>query len=317
LSIGKGYREKILRVIEEVSRVYLGPQERIESVLITLFAGGHLLIEDLPGIGKTTLALALASALKLTFRRVQMTADLLPLDLIGVSIYSPSEGKFRFHPGPLFTQLLLVDELNRAMPKTQSALLEAMEEHTVTVEGESYPLPKPFFVLATQNPVEHAGTFPLPDSQLDRFLMRIELGYPEEEREIEILLGRYLGKRELSLTPILSPEEIVTIQEEVRKVVVDPEVARYVRMVATATRNHPEVLAGISPRGALAWIMAGRARAYLKGREYLLPDDLYELAPFVLAHRITIREKGSSLKESRFLQQEIVRSSLEKVPAPL
>ena len=274
------------QVIAQASSVILGKERPIRLALACLLARGHLLIEDLPGVGKTTLAHVLATTLGLRFNRIQFTSDLLPADILGVAVYERESGEFRFHPGPIFAQLILADEVNRATPKTQSALLEAMEEHQVTSEGETRPLPEPFFVIATQNPANQIGTFPLPESQLDRFLMRIELGYPDAQAERALLAGR--DRRELltELRPVMSPEQLVQAQALVRAVKASPALLDYVQALLEYSRRSPHFLTGLSPRAGLALLSGARAWALLEGRDYALPEDVQAVLPHVVGHRL-------------------------------
>jgi len=283
LSLG---RSAIERVIQAASTVILGKETQVRLALACLLARGHLLIEDLPGVGKTTLAHVLAKSLGLHFQRIQFTSDMLPADILGVSIYERESGSFKFHPGPIFAQVILADEVNRTTPKTQSALLEAMEEHQVTAEGETRKLPEPFFVIATQNPSEQVGTFPLPESQLDRFLMRIELGYPDHDAERALLSGA--DRRDLlaGLEPCMSPGELVEQQEMAQGVHVAPALLDYVQAIVEHTRRSPDYLAGLSPRAALALVHCSRAWALLEGRDKVIPEDVQAIVPGVATHRL-------------------------------
>jgi MoxR-like ATPase len=274
------------RLIEAAGQVILGKETQVRLALACLIARGHLLIEDLPGVGKTTLAHVLGRALGLHFQRIQFTSDMLPADIIGVSVYARDSGAFKFHPGPIFAQVILADEVNRATPKTQSALLEAMEEHQVTVEGETRKLPEPFFVIATQNPSEQVGTFPLPESQLDRFLMRIELGYPDRDAERALLSGT--DRRDLlaSLDPCMSPAELVEQQSNAQRVHVAPALLDYVQAIVEYTRRSPDYVAGLSPRAALALVHSARAWALLESRDKVIPEDVQAVLPGVAAHRL-------------------------------
>jgi MoxR-like ATPase len=277
-----------------INHVILGKQQPIKLALTCLLAKGHLLIEDLPGVGKTTLAHTLASTLGLSFQRIQFTSDMLPADIIGVSIYESDSGRFSFHPGPIFTQLILADEVNRASPRTQSALLEAMEEYQVTVEGETHNLSSPFFVIATQNPVNQIGTFPLPESQLDRFLMRIELGYPDARAERELLLGQ--DRRELlqQLEAVVNVDDLLTIQQAVTKVHISGALVDYVQRILSHTRESGLYHTGLSPRAGLGLLRAGQAWAMLEGRDHVLPEDIQALLPSIVSHRLQRREEDSS-----------------------
>jgi MoxR-like ATPase len=278
------------RVLEEVQRAVVGKRNALTLVLSCILAGGHVLIEDFPGLGKTLAARSFAQALGLEFTRAQFTPDLLPADLTGSFIYDQKAGDFDFRPGPLFTGLLLADEINRTPPKTQAALLEAMQEHQVTVEGHTFRLPAPFHVLATANPVEYEGTYPLPEAQLDRFLMRVGFGYPSRDQEWDVL-ARRLGRQqeEQQLEAVTDAAGLVAMQRAVETVQVDESVGRYCVALAAATREHPHVLMGSSPRGALALMLTARSYAVVDGRDYVVPEDVKAVAPAVLAHRVTVR----------------------------
>src|SRR5712664_4088294 len=302
---------------KNIARALKGKQEIVEIALAALAAGGHLLLEDVPGVGKTTLAQALARSLDLSFARVQFTSDLLPGDITGVSVFDQRAGAFTFKAGPLFANLVLADEINRTTPRTQSCLLEAMAEGQVSVDGTARPLPSPFMVLATQNPHEHAGTYPLPESQLDRFLLRLSLGYPSADVERELLLG---GGTQVELThlhPVASAQEVRRLQAAVPLVTVAPEVADYVLAIVAATRSTPMVSLGASPRGAIALLGVARARALLRGRGHVEPDDVKELCIPVLAHRIVLAGRGPGGGElERLAAERVVRDLVEQVPVP-
>ena len=276
----------VARIIEAAGQIILGKEAQIRLALACLLARGHLLIEDIPGVGKTTLAHVLARSLGLHFQRIQFTSDMLPADILGVSIYERDSGSFKFHPGPIFAQVILADEVNRATPKTQSALLEAMEEHQVTAEGETRKLPQPFFVIATQNPTEQVGTFPLPESQLDRFLMRIELGYPDRTAERALLSGT--DRRDLlaNLGPCMTPEELVELQKNAQAVHVAPALLDYVQALVDYSRRSPDFAAGLSPRAALAMVHSARAWALIEGRDKVIPEDVQAVLPGVAGHRL-------------------------------
>jgi MoxR-like ATPase len=282
-----GITKHIDIVVEQVGGIILGKELQIRLALACLLARGHLLIEDIPGVGKTTLAHALATSLGLSFQRIQFTSDLLPADILGVSIYNRDAGTFQFHPGPIFTQVVLADEVNRATPKAQSALLEAMEEHQVTIEGETRKLPQPFFVIATQNPSYQIGTFPLPESQLDRFLMRIQLGYPGVEAERELLQGQ--DRRDLleKLTACLRNEDLAALQQEAQRVHVAPALVDYVQALVNYTRTSAQYANGLSPRAALALVHAARAWALMENRSHVVPEDVQAVLPGVVSHRLT------------------------------
>lgn len=301
-------------VRENVARVMVGKADVIDLLLVALLSDGHVLLEDVPGMGKTIMAKALARSLDATFQRVQGTPDLLPTDVTGVSYFDQRAGAFVFRPGPIFAHILLVDEINRATPRTQAALLEAMAERQVTVERETMPLPRPYLVLATQNPVELEGTFPLPEAQLDRFLLRVRVGYPSEDEEA-MILHRFKQDEPLEgLQPVIEAARLLALQQTVRQVQWQPEVERYLLAIVRATRSHPAVTLGVSPRGSLALYRACEAYAAMQGREYVLPDDIKRLAPNVLAHRLLTttraRLRGS---ESAAIVTEIV----EATPVPV
>jgi len=289
-------------VIHRIGQIVLGKERQARLSIACLLARGHLLIEDLPGVGKTTLAHVLAKVLGLQFKRIQFTADLLPADILGVSIYQPEGKNFVFHPGPLFAQLVLADEINRATPKTQSALLEAMEEHQVTADGLTHKLPEPFFVIATQNPHHLIGTFPLPESQLDRFLMRIEMGYPDRAAERALLKGR--DRRELveSLQPVISADKLASLQQLATRVHVAEPLLDYVQNLLDATRRAGEFAEGLSPRAGLSLLAAARAWAMLHGRDMVLPEDVQEIAPSVIGHRLRPAGGGRVVSVARLLE---------------
>jgi MoxR-like ATPase len=272
--------------VSQIGRIILGKQHQIRLTLACLLARGHLLIEDLPGVGKTTLAHALARTLGLDFQRIQFTSDLLPADILGVSVFDRDSSSFKFHPGPVFSQVILADEVNRATPKAQSALLEAMEEHQVTTDGQTRPLPEPFFVIATQNPSHQVGTFPLPESQLDRFLMRIHLGYPDVAAERALLEGRERRDMISDLSPALAPDELVALQKKVRDVHSAPALLDYLQALVSHTRRSPDFVNGLSPRAGLYLLNAARAWAYMDGRGEVLPEDVQAVLPSVAGHRL-------------------------------
>jgi MoxR-like ATPase len=305
--------EKFRATASQIGTIIVGKTLQIRQSLTCLLAGGHLLIEDAPGVGKTTLAHAIALSLGLPFRRIQFTSDLLPSDVIGVSVYERTSGQFVFHPGPIFTEVLLADEINRASPKTQSALLEAMEENQVSVDGLSRPLPQPFFVIATQNPLHQVGTFPLPESQLDRFLMCISLGYPDRAAERALLSGD--ARRDLlkALQPVARPADLVAAQADVKRVYVSAALLDYVQALIAHTRGSGKYAEGLSPRGGLAVLAAARAWAWLDGREHVIPEDVQNVLPSVAAHRLhaTSRETGRALHG-----RELVGQLIAAVPVP-
>ena len=306
---------QLSRLVDQISTIVVGKRPQIEDAVACLLAGGHLLIEDVPGVGKTTLAHALSVSLGLDFRRVQFTADLMPSDLIGVSVFERAKDAFVFHQGPVFAQVLLADEINRAGPKTQSALLEAMEEQQVSVENETRPLPHPFFVIATQNPSDQLGTYPLPESQLDRFLMRVRVGYPAHDDEKAILLAQREHAPLEGLAPVLSLEDVLALQAGVRAVRLEDPVLEYVLAVVRATRQSRRLALGASPRGSLALMRAAQAHALLQGRAYALPDDVKAVATPVLAHRLIV---GLGEADSGPADRERILSEiLERVDVPL
>ncbi len=300
-------------IIDNIARVIVGKRDAIELLLAALLADGHVLLEDLPGLGKTLIAKSLARSIGVDFKRVQFTPDLLPADITGFNVYSQPTGQFVFHPGPVMTHVLLADEINRTIPRTQSSLLESMEERQVTVDGKTYPLPRPFFVLATQNPIELEGTFPLPEAQLDRFLLRARLGYPGREEEIAIL-ERFQDRDPLrELEPVATPDEVSALQDARRKILVSPPVRDYITTIVRATRTSPALRLGASPRGSLALMRAAQAMAGLRGRSYVLPDDVKGLVVPVLAHRLILREEERLRGETH---EHILEEILGRLPVP-
>lgn len=274
------------RIIGQIGTVLLGKEQAVKLALACLLSRGHLLIEDLPGMGKTTLAQALANVLGLSYRRVQFTSDMLPADILGFSVFDREANRFNFHPGPVFAQVLLADEINRTTPKTQSALLEAMEERQVTLEGETRPLPEPFFVIATQNPTTQSGTFPLPESQLDRFLMRIELGYPDRRAERALLMGVNPRERLDQIEPLINFDEFAALQKQVEAIKASDSLLDYLQRLVSYTRTAQEFSCGLSPRGSLALLRSAKAWALIEGREYVIPEDVQAVAPAVIGHRV-------------------------------
>ncbi len=299
---------KVASIVDQIGKTVLGKEQQIKMALTCLFAGGHLLIEDIPGIGKTTLAKVLAGCMGLDFRRVQFTSDMLPGDILGSSIFDRTTGGFVFHPGPVFTQVLLADEINRATPKTQSALLEAMEEGQVTSDGETRRLAEPFFVIATQNPMELSGTFPLPESQLDRFLLRIELGYPDRQAERQLLVGsRFRRQTGEAATQCLAPRDVRALQQQVDAIHVADACLNYLQDLLAFTRNGTHFHMGLSPRAGLALMQAARSWALINGRDYALPDDLQAVLIPVVGHRLRSREDLTEISPRRLqvLFQEV------------
>ena len=301
------------RVIGNLEKVIVGKRQSIELIVIGLLCQGHMLIEDVPGVGKTMLARSLARSLDCVFNRIQFTPDMLPSDVTGVSIYNQQKNKFEFRPGPIIGQIILADEINRATPKTQAALLEAMEEHQVTVDGLTHRLPDPFMVLATQNPIEYEGTFPLPEAQLDRFLLRLRLGYPSMADEIRVLDDQQLQHPIESLKSVVKVKEIMQAIEDVKHIYVAPVIKKYIVEITTRTRQSADVYLGASPRGSLSLARAGRARAALMGRDHVLPDDIQALATAVLAHRIIVNP-AARLRD--LSPESIVQEVIYATPVP-
>ena len=300
-------------ITDQIETVIVGKREPVELVVVGLLCNGHVLIEDIPGVGKTMLARALAAALGVKYRRIQFTPDLLPADITGTSIFNQKTGEFTFRQGPIFTNVLLADEINRATPKTQSSLLEGMEEFQVTVDGATHELAKPYFVVATENPIEYRGTYPLPEAQLDRFLMRISLGYPSPEEEV-VVLERQVKQHPIhSVRPVVRKEEVLRMQESVRDVHIDPSLKQYMVAIVAATRKHPLLALGASPRASLGLMRTGQTRAALRGRDYVLPDDVKALATPVLGHRLILkpeaRIRGGDMAS-------LVNGILDEVPVP-
>jgi len=279
-------------IIENIEKVMIGKREIAELSVVALLSGGHVLLEDVPGVGKTMMVKALAKSVSAEFKRIQFTPDLLPSDVIGVSIYNPKTLQFEFRPGPIVGNIILADEINRTSPKTQSALLESMEEASVTIEGETLQIKKPFFVMATQNPIEYEGTYPLPEAQLDRFLLKIKMGYPSEQDEVEVLRRAAISEPIMHLTPVISLEELLDLQEKVKKVFIEDSVKSYIVQLARATRSMSEVYLGVSPRASIALMKAAQAYALMQDRDYVIPDDVQYLTPFVFGHRIILKPEA-------------------------
>ena len=303
----------VQRVVANVERVIVGKAESVAFSLIAVICHGHILIEDVPGVGKTVLTKAIARSIGCTFKRIQFTPDLLPSDVSGVSIYNQKTGNFEFRPGPVMAQIVLADEINRATPKTQSALLEAMEEGQVTVDGVSHRLPDPFMVMATQNPIEYEGTFPLPEAQLDRFMMKISLGYPKAADEINILDSHQHHHPLEDLAQIMTADELVHIQQQIRAIHVDPSIREYIVAISNATRNHQNIYLGVSPRGSLALFRAAQALAAMRGRGYVIPDDIKLLAKPTLAHRIIVTPAA---RVRAITSTNILDEILQTIPVP-
>jgi len=308
---------KIVQLHQSMETVIRGKPEAIRLSLVCLLAEGHLLIEDVPGVGKTTLAHTIARVLNCSFRRVQFTSDLLPSDIIGVSIFNSANRSFDFRKGPIFHNIVLADELNRTTPKTQSALLEAMNEGSISIDNNTYPLPRPFMVVATQNPIEHHGTYPLPESQLDRFMMRIKMGYPDKGAELDILRNQVHLRPPDTLRPAVQPEEILEAQADVEKVLVDDSLLDYIMAIVEATRRSKFLHVGVSPRGSLSLRKAAQALAYYEGREYCIPDDIKHLAIPVLTHRMIVNSSYVSPYKQNREAEDILNEILSNIPVPL
>ena len=306
-------RRKLDELQANLSAVILGKDEQIGVLITALLAGGSVLMEDVPGVGKTTLAKALARSLDVEFRRIQFTPDLLPSDILGASVFNPKEGTFTFREGPIFCSVLLADEINRASPRTQSALLEAMSEGQATIEGQRYYLPQPFIVLATENPVDFHGTYPLPEAQLDRFLVQLELGYPDRDTEADMLLSQATVVPVDDVKPVLLLEEVICLQTMVREVRVERSLAQYMVDIVQATRKHHQLKLGVSPRGSLMFFRAVQAAAFAAGRDYVLPDDIQRMAIPVLAHRTVLTSKA---KYGSLSKVQVIEEALAQVPVP-
>ena len=307
----------LTRVQQSVQSVIRGKDEAIRLALVSLLARGHLLIEDVPGVGKTTLAHALARSFNCAFQRIQFTSDMLPSDVIGISIFSQQTQRFEFRPGPIFANIVLADEINRTTPKTQSALLEAMNENQVTVDNRTSPLPQPFMVMATQNPIEHHGTYPLPESQLDRFLMRLKIGYPSADSEKEILQNFAQSDPLANIRPVMTGAEVVEIQNQVRRVKVDEELVNYALAIVEKTRQHEYLSLGVSPRGSMSLYRAGQALAFLEGRNYCIPDDFKRLILPVFSHRCVVSSRYISTLKKSDQTEAILEGIIDSTPVPL
>jgi MoxR-like ATPase len=304
--------ESLNTLQRRIESVIKGKSSAVKMAVVTLLGRGHLLLEDVPGVGKTTLAFTLAKATNCSFRRMQFTSDLLPTDIIGVNIYNPDKREFEFRPGPVFANIVLADEINRTNPKTQSALLEAMNERRVSVEGKTYTLPEPFMVIATQNPMEYHGTFPLPESQLDRFMMHIKLGYPTPEYERHVVLEQSSFEHIEAMKPVISSVEIMAMQEEVDKVKIEDTLLDYLMSIISDTRRNDKVRLGVSPRGGQFLLKVAKANAYYEGRDYVVPEDIKDTAPFVLGHRIILKTR-TYISDA----EKIIEEILDRIPVPV
>lgn len=305
---------KINSIIDNMSKVIIGKKEVAQLSVAALLAGGHILLEDVPGVGKTMLVRALAKSTGANFRRIQFTPDLLPSDVVGVSIYNPKEMAFEFRPGPIMGNIVLADEINRTSPKTQSALLEGMEESSVTVDGETLSIPKPFFVMATQNPIEHEGTYPLPEAQLDRFIMKLKMGYPSPSEEVEVLNRLEHSIPIDDLETVITLEELLDLQKEVKQVHVSDVLKAYIVELASRTRHDPYVYLGASPRASIALMRISQSYALMQGRDYVTPDDIQYLAPFVFAHRIILKPEA---RYEGVVTHDIVKEMIKRTPVPV
>jgi len=308
------FNKKIEKVIQNINKVMIGKEDVSILSLVALLAKGHILLEDVPGVGKTMLVRTLAKSLDCDFKRIQFTPDLLPSDVTGVSIYNPKEMEFEFREGPILGNILLADEINRTSPKTQAALLEGMEENHITVDGKTIPLREPFFVMATQNPIEYEGTYPLPEAQLDRFILKLKMGYPSQEEELEILEKTSIDHPIETVTPVINKEELLTIQEEIKHIYIDRSIQFYIIKIVSATREHPSVYLGGSPRSSIALMKAAKAHAFIHGRDYVIPDDVKYLAPFVLSHRIIL---NSQAKYEGMTRETLIQNVIETSDVPI
>jgi MoxR-like ATPase len=304
----------IEKILANIEKVMIGKRDVAELSLVALLAEGHVLLEDVPGVGKTMMVRALAKSVNANFRRIQFTPDLLPSDVTGVSIYNPKKMEFEFRPGPLMGNIILADEINRTSPKTQSALLEGMEEASVTIDGVTHKLHKPFFVMATQNPIEYEGTYPLPEAQLDRFLLKMKMGYPDLQEEVEVLNRAQKIPPIEDLHPVIDLDELRVLQQEMKDVYVDDTIKRYIVEIVNRTRGHGSVYLGASPRGSIALMKAAQAYAYMYDRDYIVPDDIQYLAPFVLSHRIILK---SEAKFEGTSAEKVINQIVARVPVPV
>ncbi len=306
--------QEVEKILVNIEKVMIGKREVAELSLIALLAKGHVLLEDVPGVGKTMMVKSLAKSVGLQFKRIQFTPDLLPSDVVGVSIYNPSTMQFEFRPGPLLGNIILADEINRTSPKTQSALLEGMEEASVTIDGNTIEIPQPFFVMATQNPIEYEGTYPLPEAQLDRFLLKIKMGYPSQDEEMDVLRRAESSAPIHTIQSVVTAEQVLKMQELVQQVHVEDNVKFYIVQLARATREDSRVYLGVSPRASIALMKAAQAYAFIKGRDYVKPDDVQYLAKFVFSHRILLKPEA---RYEGFTEEKIVERIVEQIPVPV
>ncbi len=311
---GINMQYEVEKVLNNIEKVMIGKRENAELSLVALLAKGHILLEDVPGVGKTMMVRSLAKSVSAEFKRIQFTPDLLPSDVVGVSIYNPSTMQFEFRPGPLLGNIVLADEINRTSPKTQSALLEGMEEASVTVDGNTIQIPQPFFVMATQNPIEYEGTYPLPEAQLDRFLLKIKMGYPTVEEEIEILRRAENGAPIQYIEAVVSIEELIELQRKVQEVYLEDSVKAYIAQLSRATRENEYVYLGVSPRASIGLMKASQAYAFMQGRDFVKPDDVQYLAKFVFSHRIILKPEA---RYEGITVEDIVQGIIHKIPVPL
>lgn len=307
-------QQQVKKIIQNIEKVMIGKTEVARLCLVALLAEGHVLLEDVPGVGKTMMVKALSKSVNGEFKRIQFTPDLLPSDVVGVSIYNPKEMEFSFRPGPIMGNIILADEINRTSPKTQSALLEAMEEHSVTVDGVTLDTERPFFVMATQNPIEYEGTYPLPEAQLDRFLLKLEMGYPSAVEEVEMLTRSQKTPSIEELQPVISLDDLRTLQQSVKDVFIEETMKQYIVELANKTRMHPQVQLGVSPRASIALLKASQALAFISGREFVLPDDVQYLAPYVFSHRLIIK---SEAKYQGITAEEVMGKIISNVHVPV